>query len=463
MDPKPLPGLTISGANFTKQHQPIFDAMLGLAVNAQDFDTSTLIQELRRRGQLSEIGGPAYICSLTEMLPRHIALEPHCARIRSASLRRALARLCERVLAGCYDLTADPNAALAQLRDQAADIDSPASHGSDLGLVSGDEVKPETTEWLIEPYVPRKCLSLLVGDPGDGKTWVGLSLAASLTRGTVPFVGDSGRPQSVLYLSNEDGPGELRARFDRLGGDPSHIWFESAEHAINLSQAGAIEAAVQKHEAALVVIDTITSHFGAKADFHKASEVAAILGPLAAMGQRTGAAILGLMHLSKSMQGKSLYRVQGSTAFAGAARSVLGVGHDPSDPTKRILVHMKVNGSAQGTSRGFSIDNSGVTWGDVSGLGAADVLGPEMPAEERGVLSIATDFLREALSQGSRDAGELKSEAKSQGITERTLKRAKLQLGVKHRKTSFGGGVIWWLLEDGQVGQQGGQGGSTVQ
>jgi RecA-family ATPase len=223
---------------------------------------------------------------------------------------------------------------LGELRDQAANIEAPGSHDLDLKLISAAEVKPEVTEWLIEPYVPRKCLSLLVGDPGDGKTWIGLSLAAGLTRGTIPFVGGSAPPQSVLYLSNEDGPGELRARFDRLGGDAAHMWFESAEHLINLSQAGAIEAAVQKHGAALVVIDTITSHFGAKADFHKASEVAAILGPLAAMGQRTGAAILGLMHLSKSLQGKSLYRVQGSTAFAGAARSVLGVGRDPSDPTK---------------------------------------------------------------------------------------------------------------------------------
>jgi hypothetical protein len=273
-----------------------------------------------------------------------------------------------------------------------------------------------------------------------------------------------------LYLSNEDGPGELRARFDKLGGDPSQIWFESAEHLINLCPAGASEAAVLKYSAVLVVIDTVTSHFGGKVDFHKASEVAAILAPLAAMGQRTGAAILGLMHLSKSMQAKSLYRVQGSTAFAGAARSVLGVGHDPSDPTIRILAHMKSNGSAQGSSRKFSIDDNGVTWGELSGLGAADVLGPEMPAEERSETSTAMEFLREALSQGSRDAGELKSEAKSQGIAERTLKRAKLQLGVKHRRTSFGGAAIWWLHDDtgqsgqsGQSGQQGDQGGPTVQ
>ena len=462
MDRNLLSGITITGAHFTRRHRPIFDAMLGLAVNGQDFDTQILSEELRRRGQL-EANGASYIADLTHR-PRYSAnFEVHCARIRTASLRRELLRLVDRVLAGCHDLTTDPTMTLAQLRGHLADIDAP-SHGQSLGLVSAADVQPETTEWLIEPYVPRKCLSLLVGDPGDGKTWVALSLAAALTRGTIPFAGGSGRPQNVLYLSNEDGQGELRARFDKLGGDPSRTWFESAEHAVNLGQAGAIEAAVQKHEAALIVIDTVTSHFGAKADFHKASEVAAILGPLAAMAQRTDAAILGLMHLSKSMQAKSLYRVQGSTAFAGAARSVLGVGHDPSDSSIRILAHLKVNGSAQGTSRKFSIDSRGVTWGDVSGLGAADVLGPETPAEERGALSVAMDFLREVLSHGSRDMLEVKTEADKQGIRKATLRRAKDALGVKSRKKSVRDGWLWWLPEgDHEGAQQGAQQAPTVQ
>ena len=131
--PELLQGLTITGSNFTKRHRPIFDAMIGLAVNGQKFDTLILSEELRRRGQL-EVNGAAYISDLTNR-PRYKSFEPHCARIRSASLRRELARLCDRVLAGCYDLTSDPAIALAQLRDQAADIDSPA-HGSDLGLIS---------------------------------------------------------------------------------------------------------------------------------------------------------------------------------------------------------------------------------------------------------------------------------------------------------------------------------------
>jgi putative DNA primase/helicase len=474
MDPARLADLTVTGPDFANHHQPILDAMLGLALTVHAFDMSTLIDELQRRGQLGAVGGRAYIFSLTEGLPRHVALEQHCAKIRSSSLRRKLARLCDRVLAGCSDLTIDPAIALAQLLEQVADIDAPA-HGADLGLVSADEVAPETTEWLIEPYLPKKCLSLLVGDPGDGKSFAALSFSGALTRGKVLFAGITGSPQNVIYLSNEDSAGELRSRFDRMGGDPKRLWFESAERAINLGQAAAIEAAVQKHEAALVVVDTITSHFGGKIDFHKASEVAAVLAPLSALARRTGVAILGLMHMSKAIQAKSLYRVQGSTAFAGAARSVLGIGPDTSEParpilasdgrepTRRILVHMKVNGSAKASSRKFLIDDHGVTWGELSGLGAADVLGAETQAEDRSEMSGATEFLREALGHGSRDAEEVKAEAKSQGISDRTLRRAKLALGVESRKKSVREGWIWWLAaKDGQGGQ-GGQGGPTVQ
>jgi AAA domain/DnaB-like helicase N terminal domain len=453
LKPSLMPTLTVTGLDFSNNHHKIFDSMLSLWIATEDLDPLLVAGELRRRGQYWS-GAATYIGSLTDGLPKHMALDSHCERIRSCAVRRKLARLCEETLDGCLNVTAEPGELLARHFAAVAEIDANRTKGanSSLGLISADEVKPETTEWLIEQLVPKKCVSLLVGDPGDGKTWVSLSLSACLTRGTIPFGGGSGRPHNVLYLSNEDGAGELRARFDRLGGDPKRMWFESAEHAINLGDAGAIEAAVQKYEAALVVVDTVTSHFGAKVDFHKASEVAAVLGPLTAMGQRTGVAILGLMHLSKSMQGKSLYRVQGSTAFAGAARSVLGVGRDPSDPTKRILVHMKSNGSAQGSSREFVIDNRGVTWGEVSGLGAADVLGPETGTEERGVLSNAIDFLREALSNGSRDASEIRSEAKSQDIKEITLKRAKAALRVQSRKKSVREGWIWWLPEEDHEG-----------
>jgi DNA repair protein RadA/Sms len=206
-----------------------------------------------------------------------------------------------------------------------------------------------------------------------------------------------------------------------------------------------LENEIQRQDVALVIFDTLTTHFGAKADFHKASEVAAVLSPLVAMAQRSGATVLGLMHLSKSSQTHSLYRVQGSTAFAGSARSIMAVGADPGDPDVRVLTHLKSNGAAEGPSRRFSIADSGIVWGEITELRAADVLRTEATSEDRSERSVAMDFLRDALSLGSRDAAEVLKEAEQQQISKRTLERAKAALGVKSRKTALKGGWIWWI------------------
>jgi RecA-family ATPase len=301
----------------------------------------------------------------------------------------------------------------------------------------------------------------LVGNPGCGKTFVSLAIAGGITIGRPPF-SEPCKPQNVLYLSNEDSPAILRGRFDAMGGDPARIWFETPEHAIALNDHSGIEGVIEKHDAVLVIVDTVTTHFGAKADFHKASDVSSVLSPLVAMAQRTGAAVLGLMHLSKAAQSHSLYRVQGSTAFAGSARSILVIGTDPSDATARVLTHLKSNGSAEGESRRFTISGDrGVAWGDVTALRAVDVLQSESTSEDRSELDRATEFLREALAGNSRDADEIKAEANEQQIKKRTLERAKALLKVKSRKKSFGGGWYWWLeghgpeeCQDRQEGRQ---------
>lgn len=454
LDASILSRLTVTGSDFSSQHHKIFDAMLAVLVDHESVDTFLVAEELRRRRQYWE-GAATYVCSLTDGLPRRVAIEGHCEKIRGAAIRRKLARLCEDTLSGCVDAMSRPVELLERHRAAILElVDNRSSNSDSLALICGSDVAAETAQWLIAPYLPTGQLALLVGDPGSGKTFVSIALAAGITAGRPPF-SEPCEPQNVLYLSNEDAPSILRGRFDALGGDARRVWFESPERAISLADHGGIEAAIKKHEAVLVIVDTVTTHFGARVDFHKASEVAAVLSPLVAMAQRSGATVLGLMHLSKASQSHSLYRVQGSTAFAGAARSILAIGTDPSDPALRVLTHLKSNGCAEGASRRFTIGGDGVTWGETTDLRAADVLRSEATAEDRGELATAKEFLREALSGGSRDAAEVRGEAKEQQISERTLKRAKSALGVKSRKSSFGGGWLWWL--DGQEGQEVGQ------
>jgi hypothetical protein len=444
-----MESLTVTGSDFSERHRKIFDAMLAVFSKHASLDQNLVLDELRRRRQIWP-GAALYISSLSDavghgMALRDAPLKGHCERVKSTAIRRKLALLCEQTLSACRDATAVPAEMLDHHLASACFISAERSDNASLGLVCAADVAPESMKMLIDPYIPAGKLVLLVGDPGQGKTFVALGFGAGITSGRPPF-SELRKPQNVLYLSNEDSPAILRARLDALGGDPARIWFESPERAISLTDHGGIEAAIKKHEAALVVVDTLTTHFGAKVDFHKANEVSAVLSPLVALAERSGATVLGLMHMSKSAQTHSLYRVQGSTAFAGAARSILAIGPDPSDPTTRVLTHLKANGTALGPSRRFTIGGDGVRWGDITELRAEDVLRSEATSEDRSATAAAVAFLQEALANGERNMKEIESEARANEIPKRTLMRAKANLGVRSRKTGFAGQWMWSLL-----------------
>jgi hypothetical protein len=408
-------------------------------------------KELKRRGK-GWSASAAFISSLTDEIPTNPSIDGHVAIVREAAARRKLAKLCQSTLTRCYDAKFTPADLLVEFQRSAGLINVGDAYGDSLGLINGSDVVPEDTRFLIPNYVPEGQITLMVGNPGDGKTFTSIAISADITVGRSHFFAERREPRNVLYLGNEDPASILRNRFDRAGGDPSRIWFESVERAVALRDVAGIEAAIKRHEVALVVIDTITTHFGTGADFHKASDVAAVISPVAAMAQRTGAAVIGLMHLSKSSQSTTLYRVQGSVAFAGAARSVLAIGLDPSDPSKKVMAHLKSNGAPKGQSHAFQITDGRVVWGGTSGLSADDILAPVPITEDRSELDFALEFLREALSQGSRDAADVKAEAKSEGVSERTLKRAKAVLKIESRKKAMDGGWIWCLPEGAEKG-----------
>jgi DNA repair protein RadA/Sms len=82
--------------------------------------------------------------------------------------------------------------------------------------------------WIWEPYLPRHMLSILDGDPGCGKSYLTLALAASLSTGA-PFPGMEGRrkrrPCRTLICNCEDPAEEvIIPRLQRLGADLSQVY-----------------------------------------------------------------------------------------------------------------------------------------------------------------------------------------------------------------------------------------------
>jgi AAA domain len=140
---------------------------------------------------------------------------------------------------------------------------------------------------------------------------------------------------NALVLSAEDGLADtIRPRLDQFGGDPERVWAIQAvvhagkERLFNLqSDLEVLEAAITETGASVVVIDPLSAYLGRTNTF-KDSEVRALLAPLAAMAERTGVTVIGILHLTKDTERQAVHRALGSIALTAAPRAVFAVAMD---------------------------------------------------------------------------------------------------------------------------------------
>ena len=328
-------------------------------------------------------------------------------------------------------------------------------------IIRLSEVQPAPVDWLWKPYLPTGMLAMLSGDPSSGKTYASLSIGASFTVGRVPCCDVACEPGDIVYLTVENSPAHvLRPRFDSLGGDPRRFHLllgtideiegeKSKFSAMSLSEVDVLEETIQTTKARLVVIDPIQSFLGAGVDFHRSNETRPVLDGLARLAEKHSCCILLVRHISKASTNRAIHRGLGSIDFTGAVRSELLAGSDSSDPNRRALVHIKSNVGKLGASVGFVIDDAGFRWTGESSLTATAILAPEARSDDVSAMKEATEFLKQALAHGGRSANDLIEQASAMGISFRTLKRAKANVGVKSQKGS-GMDQPWeWVLPEG--------------
>jgi AAA domain len=319
------------------------------------------------------------------------------------------------------------------------------------------QVKPESVEWLWQPYLPRGKLVVLDGDPGTGKSFLTTDLAARVSRGRALPGGAATKPANVLLLNAEDAAADtLRPRLSAAGADLSrvHIFFAPDLDHDYLPRFpddfGQLAKAVFARAAALVVLDPLSAFLGTRANANIDHAVRAALSPLAFLAARSGACILLVRHLRKSPTGGALTRGLGSVGIAGAVRGGLVLARHPDDPDLRVLAVSKSNLSAPGASVGFRLVGGGsgaplVSWVDRLDLSADDLLGSGTPARAAArVRERACEWLRAQLSGGAKRAGELFAAARGVGIPERTLRRAKALAGVRADARNNGAVTEWW-------------------
>lgn len=75
-----------------------------------------------------------------------------------------------------------------------------------LEVIKASGIEPKEVKWLWYPYIPFGKVTLLQGNPGDGKSKFMLSLASLLSKGdTLPFTDEEERePITIIYQTTED-------------------------------------------------------------------------------------------------------------------------------------------------------------------------------------------------------------------------------------------------------------------
>ena len=315
-------------------------------------------------------------------------------------------------------------------------------------IIRMSDVELTPVEWLWKPYLPFGKLSVLQGNPGEGKTYFAMHLAAACTNGKLLPNMERMEPFNVIYQTAEDGLGDtVKPRLIEAGADLNRVLvIDDSEVQLTLSDER-IEKAIIENNARLVIVDPIQAYLGADVDMNRANEVRPIFMRLGQVAQRTGCAILLIGHLNKAAGMQSLQRGLGSIDIAAAVRSVMFIGKLKHDPTMRILTHEKSSLAPPGVSLAFSLgDEGGFRWVGEYDITADEMLSGIEPQRETKTQQ-AKDLICALLAGGKQVFSEdIDKAALERGIPGRTVRDAKRELGdALKSKIVEGRKKVFWM------------------
>ena len=301
-----------------------------------------------------------------------------------------------------------------------------------------EDIEQTSVDWLWFPYIPFGKLTIIQGNPGEGKTYFAMMLTAACTnRKLFPNMEDI-EPFNVIYQTAEDGMGDtIKPRLVEAGADLSRVMvIDDTEEALTLSD-DRIEKAVRQNQVRLVIIDPVQAFIGADVDMNRANEVRPVFRKLGMIAEKTGCAIVLIGHLNKSSGTQSTYRGLGSIDIMAAVRSLIFIGKVRKDPTTRVLIHEKSSLAPPGETMAFKLgDEEGFRWVGAYEISADELLdGKEGKATET-KLERGRKLIMELLADKKEiSIRELDEKAKEQGISGRTMRdvRSRMKNELEYR------------------------------
>lgn len=318
----------------------------------------------------------------------------------------------------------------------------------ELKLIQMEDVVSKEVEWLWYPYIPYGKITIIEGDPGEGKTTLVLKLAAALSRG-LPLPCDDDKeyePIHIIYQTAEDGIEDtIKPRLEKAGADCSMIRvIDETDKELSMTD-DRLEQAIIETKARLIILDPIQAYIGATVDMHRANEIRPVLKHLGIIAEKHNCAIILIGHMNKASGSKSTYRGLGSIDIQATARSVLLVARLRDKPNIRIMAHDKSSLAPAGDAIGFEMteDNGMVC------IGPYDITIDELLSGNEGrgkkKLDIAENFIKEYFGSNKViPSNEIMMEAAKRSIKRNTLLSAKKKLGITSDKEKAEDGTIYW-------------------
>jgi hypothetical protein len=326
-------------------------------------------------------------------------------------------------------------------------------------LTDLSSVEIEKLQWLWEQRFPLGKLSIIAGQPGQGKSFFSLFMAAQVTTGGI-WPDDSRSPAkgSVIILSAEDGVADtIKPRALAMGADTTKIRIldgveteKRGRESFDLSKhmLGLRKAVHDLGDTRLIIIDPISAYMGS-VNCHTNSEVRKCMHPLVTLAEECRVAVICISHLNKAEGFSAMSRVMDSTAFIATARAVWLIGADPQDSSgeRKLLALLKSNlfGRTKGLAFRIVEDRLAFESNEVD-IDANSLLVPGGVGIASSV-DRAKKMLSGLLVNGPVPSEEIYQRAKEEHIPANALNRARKELGIRVQKEGFGESGRWvWEL-----------------
>ena len=345
----------------------------------------------------------------------------------------------------------------------------PSDHDDDnLVTTAAADLEMCGVDWLWPGRFALGKIGLIAGLPDYGKGQIAAFIAAAVTAAIkLPCDEGSVRQGNVIWFNAEDDARDtVLPRLVAAGADPRRVHFVDCSRVGGKDRSFSLvtdlrllrKRIMQIGSVVLVIIDPVSAYLGVgKVDTRSTTDVRGVLTPLKELAEELHLAVIGIAHFNKKVDVTSaLLRISDSLAYVAAARHVYVVLDDPEDNAMRLFVKAKNN---------LAADKKALRYGIGVRTVRHDIEAPfivwhpqhvEVTANEAMQAAVgqsghtrreAREFLLNRLEAGPVKSDDILKEAKQEGIAERTLKRAKKELGIRSHKMpeKFDGDWTWEL------------------